>query len=802
MATKWKRFSRSGAFKAVLAAAYIACTAAAGVVTGFGQAFCYDDLTDDGMTLIFDRRDSYNRQYCRDKLVTAVLDCGNAYEDEKVYTIDYQKIVDSFRLGISITDDNGIVYSNGIKNVDIEYDVIAVGDEIGKPGIKTISLGDFDSIVDYDDEGNLTFPYGAGSSRIEYDRLAEYIPFAANIESESVTYSNSFDEGEGDGVVKLMLKPVKAVKGLLKEDVNLTVRKSAMGSFMTADEPDTAVYQTALNELNYYCRITMKDGTVYENGVPYSTKVAYNYSGDEILSGIIRENTRYITDVEIGLSESESAALAAKYNNGVHDMRIIIITDISLFVLSTAILIYLCHIIGETPEGEKKLSPALSGFYEITLAALLVAAMSGIINFMSGYYGTFSSMDAFAGGVCSMILTGVVSAGVSLLWLYLWLCLSARSRNGALKEGCLIYRLVRFLWKIVRSVCTFLKNLFLGRMVRGGAAKRLLWTDVIFLAVTALNIILFFWASMAAHVPLLAMFFMALEIVFAGLFVHARFMLIRDVSKLQQQIEDVYLGKNVTAEVFSENSPFRQSGERLEKLDEQYRRGMEESIKAERMRVDLVTNVSHDLKTPLTSIISYIDLLGREELPPTAADYVKILQSKSERLKNIVSDVFELAKTTSGEITAEKSELDLAKLSCQALTDMEDRIAASGFEVRQSICEPPVTVISDGKKIYRIIQNLLDNALKYSMEGTRIYYTLEKQGGAAIITIKNISAVPMDFTAEEITERFVRGDKSRSTEGSGLGLSIAQGFALACGGRLDINIDGDMFRASVIFPLI
>ena len=144
MATKWKSFSRSGAFKAVLAAAYIACTAAAGAVTGFGEAFCYDDIMDDGIALIFDTQDRYNKQYCRDRLVTAVLDCDNAYEDEKVYTIDYQKIVDAFRLGISITDENGVVYSNGLEDTVVEYKVTASGERINGAGIETISLGDFD----------------------------------------------------------------------------------------------------------------------------------------------------------------------------------------------------------------------------------------------------------------------------------------------------------------------------------------------------------------------------------------------------------------------------------------------------------------------------------------------------------------------------------------------------------------------------------------------------------------------------------------------------------------------------------
>ena len=220
------------------------------------------------------------------------------------------------------------------------------------------------------------------------------------------------------------------------------------------------------------------------------------------------------------------------------------------------------------------------------------------------------------------------------------------------------------------------------------------------------------------------------------------------------------------------------------------------------MKIELVTNVSHDLKTPLTSIISYVELLSKEELNPAAQDYVKVLKTKSERLKNIVSDVFELAKTTSGEISVEHERLDLTKLSWQTIGEMEDRIAAAGLDLRAKICDPPVTVVSDGKRLYRVIQNLLDNALKYSLKGTRVYYALERDSLTAIITIKNISAYEMNFTADEILERFTRGDKSRTTEGSGLGLSIAQGFTLACGGTFALDIDGDMFKVTLTFPLV
>ena len=236
-----------------------------------------------------------------------------------------------------------------------------------------------------------------------------------------------------------------------------------------------------------------------------------------------------------------------------------------------------------------------------------------------------------------------------------------------------------------------------------------------------------------------------------------------------------------------------------EEINKGFDESLEEQMKSERMKVELITNVSHDLKTPLTSIISYIDLLSKEELSDTARDYVNILCEKSYRLKNIVSDLFDLAKSTSGDINLDMEKLDLKKLIEQTLGDMEDEIESSGLQIKTRLPEEPVYIISDGKKLYRVFQNLIDNALKYSLKGTRVYIELEEVDGKAVTTIKNVAGYEMDFTAEEILQRFTRGDKSRSTEGSGLGLSIAESFTKVCGGSFKLDIDGDLFKVTMKF---
>ena len=238
----------------------------------------------------------------------------------------------------------------------------------------------------------------------------------------------------------------------------------------------------------------------------------------------------------------------------------------------------------------------------------------------------------------------------------------------------------------------------------------------------------------------------------------------------------------------------------LNELESGISTAIEQQMRAERMKVELISNVSHDLKTPLTSIISYADLLCGEELSPAAADYAKVLQKKAYQLKGMVQDVFELSKATSGNLPVAPEPLDLAKLLRQTLADMDDLIRASGLVIRTELPEQ-AWVVADGQRLYRVFQNLIDNALRYSLEGSRIYLAMALPENQAVVTVKNVSRFEMDFAPTDIVERFVRADPSRSTAGSGLGLSIAKSFTEACGGRFEISLNADLFCATVTLPL-
>jgi signal transduction histidine kinase len=274
---------------------------------------------------------------------------------------------------------------------------------------------------------------------------------------------------------------------------------------------------------------------------------------------------------------------------------------------------------------------------------------------------------------------------------------------------------------------------------------------------------------------------------------------VNELGMLVDRIEAMKNGKYEAVSSLPPGSDFHKAWEDLTHIQEGIQKAVEEKLRSERMKMELITNVSHDLKTPLTSIISYNDLIAKEEgLPDNVREYVQILSQKADRLKTLIQDLFELSKAASGDMVLDLERIDLVRLLEQTLADMEEQIEESGLTFRVNMPDSPVYIMSDGKRLYRVFQNLITNALKYSMESSRVYVNLIP-GERIEVEIKNIANYEMDFDADEIMERFVRGDKARSTEGSGLGLAIARSFTLACGGSFDISIDGDLFKVILGF---
>lgn len=248
---------------------------------------------------------------------------------------------------------------------------------------------------------------------------------------------------------------------------------------------------------------------------------------------------------------------------------------------------------------------------------------------------------------------------------------------------------------------------------------------------------------------------------------------------------------------------FKKHGENINKVSDGIALAVEERMKSERFKTELITNVSHDIKTPLTSIINYVDLIKKEQIQDeTLQEYVDVLDRQSARLKKLIEDLMEASKASTGNMTVNMEDCDVEVLLTQLIGEFEEKLQANQLEVVVQKPEHPVIVSADGRHMWRVLDNLLNNACKYSLPGTRVYVSLVQMGNEATITFKNISKAALNIPSEELMERFVRGDSSRNTEGSGLGLSIAQSLTELMKGSMKLEIDGDLFKVTLKFQAI
>ena len=226
----------------------------------------------------------------------------------------------------------------------------------------------------------------------------------------------------------------------------------------------------------------------------------------------------------------------------------------------------------------------------------------------------------------------------------------------------------------------------------------------------------------------------------------------------------------------------------------------QKQLKSERMKTELITNVSHDIKTPLTSIINYVDLLEKPHSPEEGQQYLEVLGRQSQRLKKLIEDLMDMSKATTGNMTVEITRVDAVEAVNQALGEFSDKLDAVSLIPVFRRPDQNVDILADGRLTWRVLSNLLSNVVKYALPGTRLYVDLVKLDGSVVISLKNISREELNISADELTERFVRGDASRNTEGSGLGLNIAKSLMELQRGQLQLLVDGDLFKVTLYFP--
>jgi signal transduction histidine kinase len=246
---------------------------------------------------------------------------------------------------------------------------------------------------------------------------------------------------------------------------------------------------------------------------------------------------------------------------------------------------------------------------------------------------------------------------------------------------------------------------------------------------------------------------------------------------------------------------FEEHGEALNEIASGLNNAISERMKSERMKTELITNVSHDIKTPLTSVINYVDLLQKEDFEnETARGYLEVLDRQAKRLKKLIEDLIEASKAATGSIKFNIENVNARVLLNQSIGEFDDRLTDKNITVVTEVPEKDVYVKADNRYLFRVFDNLMSNIVKYSQEGTRAYVELKEKDGRAQYTFKNISREKLNISADELMERFVRGDLSRNTEGNGLGLSIARSLTESMGGKMELTVDGDLFRVDVSFP--
>lgn len=245
---------------------------------------------------------------------------------------------------------------------------------------------------------------------------------------------------------------------------------------------------------------------------------------------------------------------------------------------------------------------------------------------------------------------------------------------------------------------------------------------------------------------------------------------------------------------------FRKHGEDLNNVSNGIEAAVSEKMKSERFRTELITNVSHDIKTPLTSIINYVDLLQKEDIDnEKVREYLDVLDRQSSRLKKLIQDLLEASKASTGSINVELEELDVAVMLSQVAGEYKEKFEKNNLDLIIKNDVTPVMIQADGRHLWRVFDNLMNNINKYAQPCTRVYIDIIPKDSGAIITFKNVSATPLNISSDELKERFVRGDSSRNTEGSGLGLSIAESLMKLMNGTLELTVDGDLFKVTLEF---
>lgn len=486
---------------------------------------------------------------------------------------------------------------------------------------------------------------------------------------------------------------------------------------------------------------------------------------------------------------------------------------VALAMTAICLLVYmLCAIYITVASGHRAETEEITLLWTDRIPNDLHLLLSGslVILGLAAAAGPPAQIDATQGFQKLLTLAGVGCAmgagGVLLEWL------TSVARNVKRRQfwrNTLIVKFFRFLkksWKRFRTALHNVKEDIKAHAILNHRMENLR-TSILFLFVgyLLLNVILIGLTILCmADGPGFAwLFFTVLTILFNLIVLILFWKTVIALDEIMTAVSKTRQG-DLNYPLKTEKMPrmLRKFGEDVVGMQDGMRTAVDEAIKGEHMKTELITNVSHDLKTPLTAIVNYVDLLKKCDISDaTAQEYIGVLEEKSERLKHLIEDLVEASKATTGNLKLNFIKVNLYELAVQAVGENEDALEAAGLDVRLNTPEKEPILYADSQKTWRIIDNLISNVKKYALAGTRVYIEVSEDNGYGVFSIKNVSRDPLDVPVEQLTQRFVRGDASRSTEGSGLGLSIAQGLCELQKGTLAVSMDGDLFKVTVRIPL-
>ena len=465
----------------------------------------------------------------------------------------------------------------------------------------------------------------------------------------------------------------------------------------------------------------------------------------------------------------------------------IILTGFALFVVSFGLLIYSAN---KDKESMGFLCRVPVFFYTAVIGVVEVL-LCGAVAMCYNWFVIDDKGEVVSSVVILSLIVGII-AWIAVAWLQNMVTRIKCKSFWRTSEFYYIYVFLKKSWHhITKPVKWFGRIVSTNTPVFGGGIA-------IFVGISFLEYLLYMWNRYNGE-TLSFVFFIVKILELAALVVVLYYL--HQLHEGSKRIAAGELSTPVdTSKMFWK---FKDHGENINKVGDGIQLAVNERMKSEHFKTELITNVSHDIKTPLTSIINYVDLIKKEDISDEKVKgYVDVLDRQSARLKKLIEDLMEASKASTGNLTVNLEECDVEVLLTQVIGEFEERLQKNQLEVVVDKPDHPVKMMADGRHMWRVLDNLLNNACKYSLPGSRVYVSLQQNANEAVITFKNISKTALNIPSEELLERFVRGDSSRNTEGSGLGLSIAQSLTELMRGNMKLEIDGDLFKVILRFPIL